>query len=168
MSSNLTIRKMQAGDVALLDQQFIKQNWPSRKIVLTHYLAEQQSGERLVLIALFKSQVAGYVTLMTLAKAGPLQGMYPEIADFNVFEQFQKFGIGGQLLTAIENAAQPMTKLVTLGVGLHSGYGPAQRLYVKHGFIPDGSGVWYNNRPLAMNAPCFNDNELVLYLSKSI
>ena len=26
-------------------------------------------------------------------------------------------------------------------MGLHSGYGPAQRLYARRGYVPDGSGV---------------------------
>lgn len=30
---------------------------------------------------------------------------------------------------------------VCIGVGLHGGYGSAQRMYVKRGYIPDGSGV---------------------------
>ena len=56
--------------------------------------------------------------------------------------------------------------MVTLGVGLHKGYGPAQRLYVKRGYIPDGSGLWFNNEPLAPYAPCENSDDLVLYFSK--
>ena len=28
--------------------------------------------------------------------------------------------------------------IVYLGVGLHSGYGSAQRMYVKRGYVPDG------------------------------
>ena len=51
-------------------------------------------------------------------------------------------------------------------VGLHSGYGAAQRLYIKRGYIPDGSGVWYRNQPLEMNATIQNNDDLVLYLSK--
>lgn len=53
-----------------------------------------------------------------------------------------------------------------LGVGLHSGYGSAQRMYIKRGYIPDGSGVWYNNMLLEQNAQCRNDDDLVLYLIK--
>ena len=57
---------------------------------------------------------------------------------------------------------------MTLVVGLHHGYGAAQRLYIKSGFIPDGSGVWYNNQLLAAYAPCENNDGLVLYLSKKV
>jgi len=55
-----------------------------------------------------------------------------------------------------------------LGVGLHPGYGAAQRLYIKQGYVPDGSGVWFQNKQLKPNERCVNDDELVLYLSKKL
>ena len=65
-----------------------------------------------------------------------------------MFIRFQRRGIGSRLLEAAEKAAASSGSAVTLGVGLHSGYGPAQRLYVKRGYIPDGSGVWFRDQPL--------------------
>jgi GNAT superfamily N-acetyltransferase len=88
--------------------------------------------------------------------------------DFNVFESYQKQGVGSQLLKAAEEKAREIAAVVTLGVGLHNGYGSAQRLYVKQGYIPDGSGVWFNNQNCAMNVPCCNNDDLVLYLSKEL
>ena len=58
--------------------------------------------------------------------------------------------------------------MVCIGVGMYPGYGAAQRLYVKRGYVPDGSGLWYRDRPLAPMAPCANDDDLVLHLSKKL
>lgn len=58
-----------------------------------------------------------------------------------------------------EQVAQNYSDVVSLGVALHKGYGPAQRLYVRRGYIPDGSGVWFQNQPLAPYAPCENNDE---------
>lgn len=33
-------------------------------------------------------------------------------------------------------------------------------------FIPDGSGAWYHGKVLEQYAPCANDDDLVLYLSR--
>ena len=55
-----------------------------------------------------------------------------------------------------------------LDVGLHSGYGSAQRMYVKRGYIPDGSGVWYRDKVCPCYADCVNDDDLVLCLSKKL
>ncbi|MBQ4047920.1 MAG: GNAT family N-acetyltransferase, partial [Clostridia bacterium] len=67
-----------------------------------------------------------------------------------------------------EEYAAETSDVVTLGVGLHSGYGAAQRLYVKRGFIPDGSGVWYNERVCEPYTMCENGDGLVLYMSKKL
>ena len=168
METTCLIRKMQTSDVKELSQGFINQGWPSREEVLTRYFKEQESGEREVLIADFTSAVAGYITILPDAKQGPFAGMAPELSDFNVFEPFQNQGIGNLLLEEAEKRVRIISDKVTLGVGLHSGYGPAQRLYIKRGYIPDGSGVWYQNHQPAMNAVCEDIGELVLYLSKNL
>ena len=67
-----------------------------------------------------------------------------------------------------EQLAKDMSDSVSLAVGLHSGYGSAQRMYVKRGYIPDGSGVWYKGVQLEQYAACENNDDLILYLSKKI
>ena len=168
MKGNAIIRKMIESDIKHLSQGFINQGWPGREEILTRYFKEQESGEREVLIADLTSAVAGYITILPDAKQGPFAGMAPELSDFNVFEPFQNQGIGSQLLEEAEKRVKFVSSKVTLGVGLHLGYGPAQRLYIKRGYIPDGTGVWYRNKPLEMGASCQNDNDLVLYLSKDL
>lgn len=44
------------------------------------------------------------------------------------------------------NHVKEYSSTICLGVGLHYGYGAAQRMYVKRGYIPDGSGVWFNGK----------------------
>ena len=168
METTCLIRKMQTSDVKELSQGFINQDWPSREEILTRYFKEQESGEREVLVAEVEGAVAGYITILPDAKQGPFAGMAPELSDFNVFEPFQNQGIGNLLLEEAEKRVKLISDKVTLGVGLHSGYGPAQRLYIKRGYIPDGTGVWYQNHQPAMNAVCEDIGDLVLYLSKNL
>ncbi|KXU06275.1 GNAT family N-acetyltransferase [Streptococcus oralis] len=168
MKTTCSIRKMQESDIKELSRGFISQGWPSREEILTRYFKEQESGEREVLVAEVGGAVAGYITILPDAKQGPFAGIAPELSDFNVFEPFQNQGIGNLLMEEAENRVKLFSDKVTLGVGLHSGYGPAQRLYIKRDYIPDGSGVWYRNQPLEMNAVCEDIGELVLYLSKNL
>ena len=168
MKTTCSIRKMQESDIKDLSRGFISQGWPSREEILTRYFKEQESGEREVLVAEVEGAVAGYITILPDAKQGPFAGMAPELSDFNVFEHFQNQGIGNLLLEESEKRVRLISDKVTLGVGLHSGYGPAQRLYIKRGYIPDGTGVWYQNHQPAMNAVCEDIGDLVLYLSKNL
>ena len=168
MKRTCSIRKMQESDIKELSRGFISQGWPSREEILTRYFKEQESGEREVLVAEVEGALAGYITILSCAKQGPFAEIYPELSDFNVFEPFQNQGIGNLLLEEAEKQVRHISDKVTLGVGLHSGYGPAQRLYIKRGYIPDGTGVWYQNHQPAMNAVCEDIGELVLYLSKNL
>jgi len=157
---------MQESDIKDLSQGFINQGWPGREEILARYFLEQECGEREVSVAEVEGVVAGYITILPIAKQGPFAGRAPELSDFNVFEPFQNQGIGNLLIEEAEKRVKLISDKVTLGVGLHSGYGPAQRLYIRRGYIPDGSGVWYQNQPLEMNDTIQNNDDLVLYLSK--
>jgi len=157
---------MQESDIKDLSRGFISQGWPGREEILARYFLEQKSKEREVLVAEVEGALAGYITILPCAKQGPFAEIHPELSDFNVFEPFQNQGIGNLLMEEAENRVKLISDKVTLGVGLHSGYGLAQRLYIKRGYIPDGSGVWYRNQPLEMNATIQNNDDLVLYLSK--
>ena len=168
MKGNAVIRKMIESDIKHLSQGFINQGWPGREEILARYFLEQESGEREVLVAEIDGAVAGYITILPSAKHGPFASIYPELSDFNVFEPFRNKGIGNRLLEKAEQGVKRFSGKVCLGVGLHLGYGPAQRLYIKRGYIPDGTGVWYRNKPLEMGASCQNDDDLVLYLSKDL
>ena len=168
MKGNSIIRKMIESDTEHLSQGFINQGWLGREEILDRYFLEQECGEREVLVAEVEGAVAGYITILPDAKQGPFAGMAPELSDFNVFEPFQNQGIGNLLLEEAEKRVRLISDKVTLGVGLHSGYGPAQRLYIKRGYIPDGTGVWYQNHQPAMNVVCEDIGDLVLYLSKDL
>ena len=165
---NCKIRNMIKSDIESLSHGFMNQGWPAREEILASYFWEQASGDREVLVAEIDGAVAGYVTILPSAKHGPFASIYPELSDFNVFEPFRNKGIGNRLLEKAEQGVKRFSGKVCLGVGLHLGYGPAQRLYIKRGYIPDGTGVWYRNKPLEMGASCQNDDDLVLYLSKDL
>ena len=165
---NCTIRNMIKSDIESLSHGFMNQGWHGSEEVLARYFLEQESGEREVLVAEIDGAVAGYITILPSAKHGPFASICPELSDFNVFEPFRNKGIGNRLLEKAEQGVKRFSGKVCLGVGLHLGYGPAQRLYIKRGYIPDGTGVWYRNKPLEMGASCQNDDDLVLYLSKDL
>lgn len=182
----LVIRDMVHTDIPPLVAGFAAQDWNKPEKQYVCYLQEVEQGKRKVFFATFDGQAAGYVCLLPQAKAGPFAGKnIPEIADFNVLRKFQCQGIGGALMDVAENAAaegfyrepkeaerfspgETKNDCVCLGVGLHWGYGAAQRMYIKRGYIPDGSGVWYQDRRLEQYESCANDDSLILYLSKKL
>jgi GNAT superfamily N-acetyltransferase len=106
------------------------------------YLSEDRAGLRPVFVAILDGEVAGYVTLLWNAD-DPAFRMeeIAEISDLWVSDCFRCRGVGTALLAHAEQEAARRSPTVGLNVGLHSGYGAAQRIYVRCGYVPDGSGV---------------------------
>lgn len=156
-------------DAKDLNEAFALQGWNKPLMLFLDYFTQQENDDRIVIIAQVDGNAAGYVTILKSAKSGPYvsQGI-PEIADLNVLIKYRNTGVGNKLMDAAEKLASEFSPFVCLSVGLHSGYGSAQRMYVKRGYIPDGTGVWYKGQQLEQYAPCANDDDLVLYMRKEL
>ena len=165
----LVIRNMEAHDVCSIVEDELEQGWNPTDEKYRLRLQDQQEGKAISLVAEYHGKVAGYINLYFENMQGPFSGMgLPEIVDFGVLEKYQNLGIGTSLMEVAEDIASKYADTVCLGVGLHSGYGKAQRMYMKRGYIPDGSGVWYNNKVCEQYSHCCNDDDLVLYMSKKL
>jgi hypothetical protein len=55
-----------------------------------------------------------------------------------------------------------------LGVGMDAGYGAAQRLYVRRGYVPDGLGLTTHNQPAKWGDTVRVGDDLVLYFVKQL
>jgi GNAT superfamily N-acetyltransferase len=156
-------------DIAYFSDEFAKLNWDDRKETLQTYFNEQKSALREVFVAEWNEVPAGYITVIPTAEHGPFSNKnIPEIKDFNVLPQFRKRGIGNLLMDCAETFAKQNHSQITLGVGLYPDYGTAQRMYVKRGYIPDGTGLWHGGKNLAPYENCVNDDELNLYFIKQL
>lgn len=166
---NLIIRSMLESDIEEFVKGFLEQGWHKSQELFSNYYNEQENRKKLVIVAEVDGNVAGYVTLLPFAKVGPFANMnIPEIVDFNVLIKYQRKGIGKKIMDISEKLAKQKSENVSLAVGLHSGYGSAQRMYIKRGYIPDGSGVWYKEKQLEPYTQCENDDDLILYFLKSL
>lgn len=138
-------------------------------IYLERQLENQKKGECIALLAMYKGHIAGFVFLYYKCKWGGMgnQGM-PGIVDLKVFPAYRKCGIGSKLMDVAEEKAKECCDKIYLDVCLNSEYGPAQRLYIKRGYVPDGKGVYYEENVCATGAECRNDDELTLCLVKQL
>jgi hypothetical protein len=76
------------------------------------------------------------------------------------------------LLDCAEKEALTKSQIIGIGVGLYAGadggYGAAQRLYIKRGYIPDGKGITYNYEPTIPGNSYPLDDDLVLWFTKKL
>ena len=169
VDKEILIRDLEPEDVDPVVEGEHARGWHSDSEKFLRRMKERDEGMCTSLVAEYRGAPAGYINVYPNSQWGAFAGSgYPEIVDFAVLEIYRRKGIGGMLMDAAEKIAGEYADTVYLGVGLHSGYGSAQRMYVKRGYIPDGSGVWYRDVVCKPYAGCCNDDDLVLYLSKRL
>ena len=167
---NLRIRDMEPADAQILNDEYTAQGWHPDVNDYHMRMREAAEGKCVALTAEYNGKPVGNLYLYFDAQEGPFKGQgLPLIVDFGVLQKYQRKGIGNRLMNTAEQLAAQRSHTVTLGVGLCREYGAAQRIYAKRGYIPDGSGVWYQNRQCVQyETTCTVDDDLVLFLSKKL
>lgn len=167
--NNILIRDIQQSDAQIITDEEIAQGWDADVKKYEMRLQHQSEGKAICLVAEYFGNIAGYNNVYPNSERGAFANQgYCEIVDFGVLEKYRRSGIGSKLMDIAEQIAFQYSDTVYLGVGLHNGYGSAQRMYIKRGYVPDGTGVWFRDKVCEQYADCCNDNDLVLYLSKKL
>ncbi|RUP38066.1 MAG: GNAT family N-acetyltransferase [Acinetobacter sp.] len=171
--SDVFIRSLTEEDIKAIVSSFHQIGWNKPASLFEGYLKEQEAGERIVWVAHIQDEFAGYVTLKWQSQHPAFKAEnIPEIMDLNVLPHFRKMGIGSMLLDTAEKQAATKSKIIGIGVGLYAGedggYGSAQRLYVKRGYIPDGKGVTYNYQLTIPGNSYPLDDDMVLWFTKKL
>lgn len=163
------IRPLDNDDIAEMVRAFEELGWKKPASQYERYLAEQVFRLRDVYIALVKGQFAGYLTICWKSSYEPfLRANIPEITDFNVLPKFRRMGIGTQLMDKSEEEIVSISPIAGIGVGMTADYGPAQRLYVLRGYVPNGLGLYWKNHPTKYGEEVRVDDDLALYLTKEL
>jgi GNAT superfamily N-acetyltransferase len=169
MESEIHIRPLQESDVEPIVAAFLAARWPKPRAQYERYLAEQESGVRSVLVAMAGAEVCGYGTVAWEPDYPPFMvARIPEIQDLNVLPRFRRRGIATRLMDQAERLVGGRGDVVGIGVGVYDDYGPAQRMYVLRGYVPDGRGASWRNQPVHGGETVRADDDLVLYLIKRL
>lgn len=166
----LEIRALRDGDQGLVAATGGGPAWNPDRGLWDRYLRDAEEGLRAVLLALDGEGVQGYGTLdwhpdyPPFARAG-----IPEINNLVVAERARRRGIAARLIGHFEEIARSAGKpTIGIGVGLYADYGPAQRLYAKLGYLPDGLGITHGGAPVPPGAMVPADDDLILWLTKPL
>ena len=164
----IDIRQATSDDATWLQSSFdTLMGWTKPPAYFEGICQLQEQDEQVLLIAMQDSQYAGHLKIVWQ----PDYPYYrehniPEIQDLNVRPDARRQGIATQLLDEAEKRIQTRSHQVGIGFGLYVDYGAAQRLYIKRGYIPDGRGVFYHDKPVVPGSSVPIDDDLVLHLVK--
>lgn len=167
MRTPIQIRQMNSEDVEAVFQGLADHHIGKPLDYIQRCWEENESGERITLVALYEGSFAGWLHLLSesgysyFAEKG-----IPEINNFDVVPTRRRLGIGNALMDAIEQIAFEKHSLVGIGVGLFHTYGNAQRLYAKRGYIPDGRGIMDGNEQVQLGSYVHVGHDLALWMIK--
>jgi len=163
----LAIAPLQPADVAEIAAAFAKLGWNKPAANYERYLDEAARGVRTTIVARWNGMFAGYVTVRWTPDYPPFrEAGIPEVQDLNVLPAFRRRGIGSRLMDEAEALVGARSKTVGIGVAFDPDYGPAQRLYVLRGYVPDARGGTSHGVPVKWGDTVSVDDDLVLYLTK--
>ena len=167
---HIRLKELTASDLDVFEESFKDTYLSDRLDLFKKYLKEHLEKNRYVLLACCDKKIVGYVTLKYVSGYENFsKNNIPEIVDFNVIPRFRKLGIGRKLLRRAENIAKKSGYTqIGIGVGLYEDYGNAQRLYIKTGYIPDGKGLHYDEKPVKKETSVNVDDALALYFTKEL
>ncbi len=166
----IAVRDLDEQDIAVIAAIDGGAAWHGGESKWRAYWHEHRQGLRVSMVALLGEKIIGYGSLCWHSQYPPFrEAGTPEIADLVVAEGARRQGVASRLIGACEAQARAAGRdLIGIGFGLYADYGAAQRLYVRLGYIPDGRGLTYKNVPVAPGASARVDDDLVLWLSKSL
>ncbi|WP_020574170.1 GNAT family N-acetyltransferase [Actinopolymorpha alba] len=134
------------------------------------HLHDHASGGGSSVVALLGDRVVGIVTIRWQSRfAGFRDHGIPLVHQVSVAGPFRGQGIATRLMDAAEQLARDRG-IACLGitVGLFDAYGPAQRMYAKRGYLPDGRGACLGPVPVREGATVTVDHDLIMWLTKDL
>ena len=167
MAAPVRIRLLTEEDIPRITSvpSFLNFNAPAS--YLKRLLSSQEKGELVFLVAHSGGKIAGFVYVRWQAEYPPFAAMgIPEIKDLRVHPDFRRRGIATALMDESEKRIFERSPVAGIGVGLYADYGPAQLMYIKRGYVPDGRGLAYKNQPVKPGRDVFVDDDLLLYFVK--
>ncbi len=165
---NSTMRLLEAQDIPRMVASLPTEDHRARRQkIYQRYLEEQSKGEREVVVAFLDEDYAGRVTIIWHPEY-PLfaENNIPEISDIGVEPDYQRRGIGSMLMDEAEKRIFERSDVAGIGFGISADYGPAQRMFVKRGYIPDGLGLWSSGRGYIWESSTVQVDDCAIFLTK--
>lgn len=134
------------------------------------YFQEQQDGIRTVAVLEKNNEILGYGSLLRKPECPFFEANHiPEVNAIWIDENHRRHGYATALIKWIENlASHEGYDQIGIGVGLYSDYGPAQKLYIRLGYTPEGHGITNKGQPTVPGQTYPLDDDLILWLVKGL
>jgi GNAT superfamily N-acetyltransferase len=167
--ARLTFRVVQPYQVAQAKQEVKVAFFSGDPVEIDTNFADHENGASTTILGYEAGRLVGIVTIRWHARYPPFRDKnIPLIQNIEIRYQDRGRGLGGQMLERAEQEIAQRSPLAGICVGLFDEYGPAQRLYARRGFVPDGRGVCQGHRPLKHGESLVVEHDILLWLVKDV
>ena len=168
IEGDIILREMDEADSKKLEEAFSGKVHGTTQLY-TSYLEAGKEGKRTTLVAYYKGQVVGYATILWESDYEDFEEEgIPEITDLEVLEPYKSKGIATKLMDELEKLALERSRYCGAGVGLAEAYAPAQKLYAKRGYEPDGKGIFYIEHTRIHEQLEIDDNQGLMMIKRLV
>jgi len=167
---NIIIRQCVQEDIFNLTNFAKLSNHSIEPLYFETAFEEQLHDKRIIFLAFLDKELAGYIHLNFNPQYIPFKRFnIPEIQDLFVHPDLRQRGIGGQLILTCEAEAKNRCGSdIGIGVGVTAQFGPAQKLYIKMGYSPDGAGAVFDRSQIQSGDIRPIDERVCFMLVKSL
>lgn len=167
--NDISIEPVVPEQVAEVIELFAREVYPGSREDAEQHFGDHLSGGGDSFLARVDGRLAGYVTIRWQSHNAAFgEAGIPLIHHLAVFEQYQRRGIATMLMDAAEKLIADRSTYAGITVGLFDSYGPAQRLYARRGYIPDGRGACQAHRPLRLGESVVVGHDLIIWMTKEL
>ena len=128
------------------------------------------ASETSFILAYSEAEPVGTVTVRWQPRYPPFrEAAIPFIQNIEIRYDLRGQGYGSQVLEAVEQLVRARcSSKVGICVALFDAYGPAQRLYAKRGYLPDGRGACHRFTPLRRGETITLNDDHLIWLVKDL
>jgi ribosomal protein S18 acetylase RimI-like enzyme len=165
----LTFRVVQPEEIAQVKQEVKEAFFSGDEATINANFEDHEDGSSTTILGYEAGRLVGIVTIRWHSHY-PLfrERQIPLIQNIEIRYEDRGRGLGNQMLERTEQEIARRSSRAGLVVGISEDYGPAQRLYTKRGFVPDGRGVCRQFTPLKIGDVVTVDHDLLLWLVKDV
>lgn len=166
---NLTFRVVRPDEITAVKQEVKPVFFSGDEAVIEQHFQDHENGASTTILGYEGERLVGIVTIRWHCRYPPFRDrQIPLIQNIEVRYEDRGRGIGGRLLERAEQEIAQRSPQAGICVGIFDAYGPAQRLYVQRGFVPDGRGLCRHHTPLKEGEMVKVDHDLLLWLIKDV
>ncbi len=165
----LTFQVVQPDEIAQVKQEVKAAFFSGDQATIDDNFRDHENGASTTILGYESGRLVGIVTIRWQSNYALFRERnIPLIQNIEIRYEDRGRGIGNLMLEKTEQEIALRSAVAGIVVGISADYGPAQKLYARRGYIPDGRGVCRGAEPLLHGDTVTVDHDLLLWLTKSV